>query len=160
MARGFSVTVEGLDKVQRNLRPEQLGPPMRTYLRRVNAAGMRQVSKRLTKHKFSGALAGSMTRKTDQRPIPRWTDIIIGEKTGHAKQLEYGTKPHFPRVDGDLERWARSKGLDPWAVARSIARKGTKKTGVFRKARTAARKEAKRFAEDAARDMVRRMNGG
>lgn len=39
--------------------------------------------------------------------------------------VDEGTKPHMPPVDG-LKEWAASHGLNPWAVAFSISKKGTK----------------------------------
>ena len=43
----------------------------------------------------------------------------------YGTSVEYGTKPHF--VSGkSLAMWASKKGLNPYAVAKSIAKKGTK----------------------------------
>jgi hypothetical protein len=36
-----------------------------------------------------------------------------------------GTKPHMPPVDA-IKDWAESKGINPWALAMSIKKKGTK----------------------------------
>ncbi len=43
----------------------------------------------------------------------------------YAKYVELGTKPHMPPVSA-LQDWAQSKGINPWAVAMSIKKKGTK----------------------------------
>ena len=42
--------------------------------------------------------------------------------------LEYGSRPHWTSVrpGTSLYRWATHKGINPFAVQRSIARKGTK----------------------------------
>lgn len=42
--------------------------------------------------------------------------------------LEHGSRPHWTsaRPGTSLYRWARHKGINPYAVQRSIARKGTK----------------------------------
>ena len=42
----------------------------------------------------------------------------------YALDLEKGTKPHMPPVDA-IRAWADSKGINPWAVAMSIKKKGT-----------------------------------
>jgi len=39
--------------------------------------------------------------------------------------VEKGTAPHFPPVS-KIAPWAVKRGLNPWAVAKSIAKKGTK----------------------------------
>lgn len=46
-------------------------------------------------------------------------------KLKYALYVEKGTKPHMPPVDA-IQAWAEQKGLNPWAVAKSIAKKGTK----------------------------------
>jgi HK97 gp10 family phage protein len=46
--------------------------------------------------------------------------------------VEYGTRPHYvsPKI---LDGWARRRGLNPFAVSKSIAKKGTKANPFFRK---------------------------
>jgi hypothetical protein len=44
--------------------------------------------------------------------------------------VDQGTKPHWPPVKA-LEGWAKRHGIPAFLVARSIARKGTKRTGWF-----------------------------
>lgn len=58
--------------------------------------------------------------------------VVLGRFEGalvslssYARYVEFGTKPHMPPVE-PLIPWAKKKGLNPWAVARSIAKKGTK----------------------------------
>ncbi len=48
----------------------------------------------------------------------------IGPRSKYAKYVEKGTKPHMPPVDA-ITAWANSKGINPWAVAMSIKKKGT-----------------------------------
>lgn len=58
--------------------------------------------------------------------------VDIGRFEGSLKSMapysmavHMGTKPHF--VSGEtLKAWAARKGLNPWAVAKSISKKGTK----------------------------------
>lgn len=61
--------------------------------------------------------------------------IDIGRFQGSLKSnapysmaVHNGTRPHYvPVVEGnDFYRWCQSKGLNPWAVAKTIAKKGTK----------------------------------
>ena len=48
----------------------------------------------------------------------------------YATDVEKGTAPHFVPVD-EIAPWAKKKGLNPWAVAKSIAKKGTKANPFF-----------------------------
>lgn len=50
--------------------------------------------------------------------------------------VEYGTKPHFIPVANNpmFKLWAERRGLNPWAVSRSISRKGTKAKPFFKPA--------------------------
>jgi len=51
----------------------------------------------------------------------------------YAKYVHDGTKPH--RVSGSkLKAWAIRKGLNPYAVAKSISRKGTRANPFFTRA--------------------------
>lgn len=43
----------------------------------------------------------------------------------YALFVHEGTRPHFPPV-GELTPWAQKRGINPWALARSIASRGTK----------------------------------
>ena len=43
----------------------------------------------------------------------------------HSAALEDGSKPHMPPVDA-LKEWAKRHGRDPWALAMTIKKKGTK----------------------------------
>lgn len=51
----------------------------------------------------------------------------------YALDVEKGTKPHFVSVD-EIAPWAKKKGLNPWAVAKSISKKGTKANPFFARA--------------------------
>lgn len=46
----------------------------------------------------------------------------------YADAVETGSRPHMPPVnpDGALAQWCEMKGLSLWAVAKSIARNGTR----------------------------------
>jgi hypothetical protein len=46
----------------------------------------------------------------------------------YADAVETGSKPHMPPTDpdGSLAQWCEMKGLNLWAIAMSIKRKGTK----------------------------------
>lgn len=48
----------------------------------------------------------------------------------YGNAVNFGSRPHFPPVQA-LNLWAKRKGLNPYVVARSIARKGTKANPFF-----------------------------
>jgi hypothetical protein len=57
-----------------------------------------------------------------------WTRTAGGEvisRAPYALWNDRGTSAHWPPVSA-LRAWAEKKNLNPWAVAASIARKGTK----------------------------------
>lgn len=43
----------------------------------------------------------------------------------YAFGVHEGTKPHWVAIDS-LEKWAKRKGINPYALQKSIAKKGTK----------------------------------
>lgn len=43
----------------------------------------------------------------------------------YAASVEYGSAPHMPPI-ASITPWANKKGLNPWAVAMSIKKNGTK----------------------------------
>ena len=49
--------------------------------------------------------------------------VIVNSPYGAA--MEYGTRPHFPPIDA-ITKWANKKGINPYALAFSISKKGTK----------------------------------
>jgi HK97 gp10 family phage protein len=51
-------------------------------------------------------------------------DGEISANKDYAQYVEFGTSPHFPPISA-LEGWAERHGISPYAVAKSIARKGT-----------------------------------
>lgn len=62
----------------------------------------------------------------DIRQIVTTENATIGPDPGldYPLYVELGTKPHMPPVESITE-WANSRGIDPWALAKSIAKKGT-----------------------------------
>jgi HK97 gp10 family phage protein len=50
----------------------------------------------------------------------------------YGSAVEYGTRPHFVSAMA-LNTWAKRRGLNPFVIARSIGRKGTKANPFFQK---------------------------
>lgn len=51
--------------------------------------------------------------------------VEVGPDVNYGADVEFGTKPHAVSA-GALSGWAKRKGLNPYAVAKSIEKKGTK----------------------------------
>lgn len=68
---------------------------------------------------FTGNLQRSM--HMEYSPI----QVSVEPRAEYAEGVEFGTRPH--EVSGrELMAWAGRKGLNPWAVANSIKKKGTR----------------------------------
>lgn len=61
----------------------------------------------------------------------------------YGTAVEFGTKPHYISVKDNIpfQLWAKRKGINPYAVARSIQRKGTKGNPFFQKSVDDSQKE-------------------
>lgn len=72
----------------------------------------------------TGQLRGSIRYKF----MPLSLTAEVGPTVDYAAAIENGTRPHWVSVKPGtpLFRWAKQKGINPFAVQRSIAKKGTK----------------------------------
>lgn len=57
----------------------------------------------------------------EYRPI----QVVVKPGVNYAIFVHEGTKPHFPPVTA-VSKWALRRGINPWALAVTMARKGTK----------------------------------
>ena len=53
-------------------------------------------------------------------------EVTISPRANYSETVHKGRRPGAPVSAKSLEGWARRKGLNPYAVAKSIERKGTK----------------------------------
>lgn len=58
---------------------------------------------------------------------------IVGSDIHYAPYVEFGTRPHWPPINA-LRRWAYLKKVNPYLVARAIARRGTRPRNMMRDA--------------------------
>jgi hypothetical protein len=94
----------------------------------------------------TGRLKGNW--KINKRPLEGSLSNIMQSKEGryYGYDVEHGREPFY--ISGkQLEGWAKKKGLNPYAVSKSIARKGTKANPFFKRS-----VEAKADAVDKAFD--------
>lgn len=79
---------------------------------------------------------------------------VVGSNVIYSAAVELGSKPHFPPVRA-LETWARRKGLNAWAVAKGIAKRGTKAQRYLQRAFESNRARVVALIEQAVRGIVR-----
>ena len=95
--------------------------------------------------------------------IPRLYDFTIHNENSfvvsgvlvHNSFVEFGTKPHFPPPSA-LATWARRHGFGPrgeWALARAIAKRGTKARPFLVPALLESKPDIEGFLRDAARQI-------
>lgn len=118
----IDVTVQGLDEITKKAdAPEVLGPALRLFFTGVTdelrAAAMARTPVDTAHLQRSHATA------VDDAAIPRWG--MVGTNVTYAVFVHEGTRPHFPPVAA-LDGWAKRHGVNPWAVAQAIARRGTR----------------------------------
>lgn len=122
---GFSIKIEGLEELNRALgRVSQ--PELSQRLRQTMKAAT-NITKQ-TARSLVPADTGALKRSISDEVIYRGgTDIegVVEPKERYAMPVEKGARPHFVPV-GSLERWAKKRGINPWALAMSISKKGTK----------------------------------
>lgn len=86
----------------------------------INAASIvvsRGMQKEAPQH--DGALSRSITTTTTTYTAK------VYPKAKYAIFVEKGTRPHFPPINA-IEKWANDHGINPYVLAKSISKKGTK----------------------------------
>lgn len=58
------------------------------------------------------------------------TYLIFGAGATYAPFVEEGTSPHYPPISA-LMRWAKQRGINPYALQKAIGKHGTKKHPFF-----------------------------
>lgn len=51
--------------------------------------------------------------------------ISVTPNANYSAPVHEGSRPHMPPVEA-LKSWAKKRGINPWALARSMEKKGTK----------------------------------
>lgn len=119
-----TITIEGLEKLQAGVAagPATLAREVRTAI--VAGSKLVEGTQRSLAPQFSGALVQSIATTISGGGASLSADI--GPRAAYARYVERGRGPGRPPPVAAVEAWARSKGMNPYALARSIGRKGTK----------------------------------
>jgi hypothetical protein len=139
------------------------GPPVRRFFQQAGAEIERAAKNRAPR--FTGDLQRSITHRVDQGELPGF--VVVGSNVSHAPFVHgffdttaTRTKPHFPPVKGPrgaaLRAWAKAKGIPVYAVAWSIARKGTPLVPFLKLGFEASQATIDRLARNAERAIKRR----
>jgi hypothetical protein len=96
-----------------------------------------------------GTFGGSITKAVKTLP-----DGVTEGKVGSSdwppkvNAIEAGRIATFAKVTSAFKAWAASRGLNPYAVAKSIARKGIKPNPVFARSQHETEAEVQKILED------------
>jgi len=124
MAEIIEIKIEGLDKLNKKLGGLN-NVMVREQMRRTMYISTEKVKNEARKR--VPVDTGNLRRSI--RDIVQVSDKevsgIVGPTEPYGAPVEYGSKLHFPPV-GALKRWAEKRGINPYALAVSISRKGTK----------------------------------
>jgi HK97 gp10 family phage protein len=121
MALTFRVL--GLDRFQKGLQSAAKATPVEMRAAMTEATLTVESTARSLAPRDTGRLQGSIS----SRITGGGTSLVgeIGPSVRYGLFVERGTRPHWPPVAA-VSGWARRRGIPPFLVARSIARKGTR----------------------------------
>ena len=120
MAVSIKIEIKNIDKLHDALMssPKVVGKHMQEAIERSSMMFFEQLQR------IMPADTSNMARTTKRDIFPLKAEIY--PTANYAIFVHEGTRPH-PVSPLHLKRWASHKGLNPYAVAKSIAKKGTKK---------------------------------
>jgi phage gpG-like protein len=123
------VKITGLDELIRKVNdPALLGEPIRGFFN-VSTMSIQRDTMQLTPVD-TGRLRASITTSIDPSPVPLYG--LVGTNVFYGPYIEYGTRPHRPPI-AVLMRWAKAHGVNVYALARTIAIRGTRAHYMFQK---------------------------
>lgn len=128
---GNRVTIDlQLSPRLRGLSIQQLaGGPLRRYFEGVTRDFRQEARSRAPVDR--GVLQRDHVSEVDIRALPLWGDVFVDNPT--AIYVARGTRPHWAPV-GALIGWAARHGMNPYALQRSIAKRGTRPNPWFENA--------------------------
>lgn len=119
----MKVQIIGLGKLQAKLnRPRLTGAQTDRFLRQSGEVIKGNIIDRAPR--FDGALANSIVAELGPGRPAR--SVIVGTDKEYAAPVEFGRRPGRMPPPQAVAPWARAHGMDPFVLARSIGRKGTR----------------------------------
>lgn len=118
------VRIEGDDAVIAKLDAGHLlGPPLRGFFDTLTTIAQAEVRTSDEMPVDTGRLRNSIAAKVASGALPAWGHV--GTNVAYGRFVHEGTGAHWAPV-GALTRWAKRHGVNPYALQRSIARRGTR----------------------------------
>lgn len=119
-----TITILGLDKLQPGVAagPATLAREVRTAM--VAGSKLVEGTQRELAPRFTGETVNSVATTITGGGAALTANI--GPRSPHARWAIKGRPPGKQPPIAAIEPWARAKGIDPFVLARSIGRKGTK----------------------------------
>lgn len=150
------VVVRGLIETQNNMQrvaADLHGQPMLNAMRHSALLVERDAKRNAPVD--TGRLRASITSQVHTAGVMgRDVRGVVGSNVIYAAAVELGSKPHFPPIRA-IETWARRKGLNPYAVAKAMAKKGTKPKRYLQRAFESNQARIVRLIGAAVRGIVR-----
>lgn len=88
--------------------------------------------------------------------------VAVEPVSKYAEAVDKGSRPHWTsaKAGTPLWRWATQKGISPYAVQRSIAKKGTRAHPFMRPTYEQAQPEVRRIFDNGIATLAARLNNG
>lgn len=122
-----TVTVQGLDKLV--ALGEKYPAVSEKY---INMAINRSLVRILGEEKQQAPVSTGNLRDNWRLDMGRFTGTLASNAP-YAAAVHEGSAPHMPPVNA-LTAWAGKHGIDPWVLAKSIAKNGTKANPFLKRA--------------------------
>lgn len=132
-------------------------------IRRLIEAGAVTFQRRERQEAPVGVHGGSGLRGSIRYVLhPSRLEATVEPVISYADAVENGTRPHWVSVapGSDLRRWAELKGINPYAVQHSIAKKVTKANRFVDRTFRAERAGVEHDIEQGLRQMIAELNDG
>lgn len=143
--------LEGVEELTKKVSSKYLlGSPLRRFFTKMALFAEGHAKKGTPSD--TGRLRADITHKIDATPVPTFAKVYTTVKYGPF--VESDTKPHFPPISA-LMPWAARHGVNVWAVAKSIARRGTKGKKMFEKALESTQPKMREAMSDLSKDIKR-----
>ncbi len=120
----WEIKINNLDKIQKLI----MNYPMQSAMNFNEAITKTLIA--VERYAIMGAPVDTGRLRSNWRLSVQMLRGELVNTTDYAIFVAKGTKPHWPPIKA-ITKWANRKGIPPFLVARSIARKGTKANPFF-----------------------------
>ena len=97
----------------------------------INSAILRSLVRIWEKEKQEAPVDTGNLRDRSKLDMKRFQGSLSSQMP-YALAIENGSRPHFVAIE-KIRPWAEKRGLNPWAIAKTIAKKGTRPNPFFKR---------------------------